>query len=232
MLKPNPGRGPLLAPQGPGADRENARRHKRMYEEFAAAPGEKCARCWMLAEHCFCAALPDPALRHELVLYSASKEVARHAASNTGKLVLLWGGALVCEGVEEDEAWLAERIREAEHPVVLFPASGAVRARDVGGKQRLLVVVLDGSWKDAKRLNARVDARVPRVCLTEVDACSLRTTLGATRKYGECARVQTAPAVVQLLRELGDDATGAETGCRLAIERYAQQNCAYALKIR
>ena len=47
-----------------------------------------------------------------------------------------------------------------------------------------------------------------------------------------CARVQTAPAVVQLLRELGDDATGAETGCRLAIERYAQQNCAYALKIR
>lgn len=186
----------------------------------------------MLAEHCFCAALPDPALRHELVLYSASKEVARHAASNTGKLVLLWGGALVCEGVEEDEAWLAERIREAEHPVVLFPASGAVRARDVREKQRLLVVVLDGSWKDAKRLNARVDARVPRVCLTEVDACSLRTTLGATRKYGECARVQTAPAVVQLLRELGDDATGAETGCRLAIERYAQQNCAYALKIR
>ena len=148
------------------------------------------------------------------------------------KRALLWTEMVTADAVIHGDRQRLIGFHEAEHPVVLFPASGAVRARDVGEKQRLLVVVLDGSWKDAKRLNARVDARVPRVCLTEVDACSLRTTLGATRKYGECARVQTAPAVVQLLRELGDDATGAETGCRLAIERYAQQNCAYALKIR
>ncbi len=51
---------------------------------------------------------------------------------------------------------------------VLFPAEQAVPAAEFAprlGDGRLLIVVLDGSWNDAKRMNRVIPAAVPRVPL-------------------------------------------------------------------
>lgn len=54
-------------------------------------------------------------------------------------------------------------------------------------------------------MNKRIDSQVQRVCLAEINALKLRDTLGATRKYDKNVRVQTAPAFVQFIAEMGED---------------------------
>ena len=64
---------------------------------------EKCSRCWLKEEYCFCEKMPDPKLRHKLVCYMAVNEIKKHMSSNTGKIIPLWGGQLICEGAYDDE---------------------------------------------------------------------------------------------------------------------------------
>tara|TARA_B110000208_G_C11645492_1_gene386061 strand:+ start:211 stop:942 length:732 start_codon:yes stop_codon:yes gene_type:complete len=195
----------------------------------------------MGSAHCFCDGfLPHAkaATQHSLLLYAASKELAAHASSNTGKLVLMWGGELVCEGVDADEARLDAWLRDAKRPVVLFPSSDAtVASRTEGhallqgvgcGDGPLSIVVLDASWRGARRMNARINASIPRVCLADVERASeLRTR---KRVGDDIARVQTAPALVQFLRECGEDTTALDAGLDRAIAAYAESNCYYAKK--
>lgn len=216
---------------------EHARRHRATYDAWRhSQPARVCASCWMQRACCFCAALPPPGLRHKFVLYISARELAAHASSNTGKLLLMWGGELICEGVPEDEARLDELLGSAEStPVVLFPTADAAPGSPAlvsAAAPPLRVILLDGNWRAATRMNARIPRAVRRVCLGGGGA--LRETLGATRKRLDngAARVQTAPAAVQMLKECGEATTQLEQGVCLAVAAYAAQNCHYAEKVR
>ena len=112
-------------------------------------------------------------------------------------MVMLWGGDLICEGVKEDESKLEKLIKEAATPVILFSSADAVSPTCLKGEGPLLIIVLDGSWNEAKRMNAKLNASIKRVGLSDMQACfTLRDTIGATRKFEAGERVQTAPAIV------------------------------------
>ena len=44
-------------------------------------------------------------------------------------------------------------IEDHKSPLVLFPSSDAVTGAQVQDKGPHLIIVLDGSWKEAKRMN-------------------------------------------------------------------------------
>ena len=203
----------------------NALRNKRTFEAWRSAPGQRCSTCWMTrSSGCFCAGFDARAAApHSLLLYCASKELASHASSNTGKLVLMWGGTLIVEGVDEDEERLDAWLRDAANPVVLFPSGEAVPASPaLASDGPLSIVVIDASWRGARRMNERIDTAVPRACLADVNrACALRTR----KRFGKNqARVQTAPALAQFLREVGADTSRLDEGIAIALAAYATAN--------
>mmetsp|Transcript_147129 Transcript_147129/g.373576 ORF Transcript_147129/g.373576 Transcript_147129/m.373576 type:complete len:334 (+) Transcript_147129:149-1150(+) len=106
--------------------------------------------------------------------------------------------------------------------VVLFPSADARPAGEIaaeiaaarqseGGdgsnapaKLPRCIVVLDGGWKETRKMNQSIDHGIPRCFVSN----ATRGEYGGTRKYrGNDAanRVQTAAAFIALLKELNDD---------------------------
>merc|ERR1712107_218815 len=68
------------------------------------------------------------------------------------------------------------------------------------------IVVLDGGWKETRKMNQSIDRAVPRCFVIN----ATRGEYGGTRKYrgnDGANRVQTAAAFIALLKELNDDPT-------------------------
>ena len=50
-----------------------------MYLDWIEDPDkDKCSKCWLKEEYCFCEQMPDPKLKHKLVCYMAVNEIKRH----------------------------------------------------------------------------------------------------------------------------------------------------------
>lgn len=105
-------------------------------------------------------------------------------------------------------------------------------ARDDGGdlatriteQSRPLLVVLDGTWAEARLLNKFLPAAAPRVMLSGVPAelTNLRTRWGHPDK----ANIQSFPAIIAALAECGcpESSVSALTGHLVtAIDRYVDQ---------
>mmetsp|Transcript_100188 Transcript_100188/g.157915 ORF Transcript_100188/g.157915 Transcript_100188/m.157915 type:complete len:287 (+) Transcript_100188:57-917(+) len=184
------------------------------YHEFRTDPGERCADCWLLARHCCCKDLQGIRLRQRVVVVWHYAELDRRRGSNTAKLLLQFGAEILVWGVKEHEETLRELLEvEGDHAVVLFPSPGAIEAskiaRGTPGRPELprCIVVLDGGWKETRKINQAIDQRVLRCCVSS----ATRDEYGSTRKYnptndGDHGRVQTAAAFVAFLKEIGEDA--------------------------
>eukprot|EP00406_Dinophysis_acuminata_P038573 CAMPEP_0179357966 /NCGR_PEP_ID=MMETSP0797-20121207/78679_1 /TAXON_ID=47934 /ORGANISM="Dinophysis acuminata, Strain DAEP01" /LENGTH=215 /DNA_ID=CAMNT_0021073197 /DNA_START=1 /DNA_END=649 /DNA_ORIENTATION=+ len=104
--------------------------------------------------------------------------------------------------------------------VVLFPSPDAIDASalaaassDPGCVARSAadlprsILVLDGGWRECKKINGAIDAQITRCRVTT----ATREEYGGTRKYGTHeksggnVRVQTAAAFIALMQELGED---------------------------
>ena len=121
----------------------------------------RCPRCWMLEERCFCALIPEVVTRTEILVLRHYKESWR--TTNTARIAALamprcrivgygeQGGDLDVAALVEPGTWL------------LYPDGGAVPADP---PRRLLV--LDGSWAQARRMFKRVPglAGLPRLSVT------------------------------------------------------------------
>lgn len=67
---------------------------------------------------------------------------------------------------------------------------------------RPCIVVLDGGWRETRKMNQSIDPRILRCSLSSSSRCESK----GTRKYrGQDERIQTAAAFIALLRELGED---------------------------
>ena len=107
-------------------------------------------------------------LQKVILLNTAKNKVAiLDLGSNTAKLLLQFGAEPLVWGVQAHEARLHSILQaEREHAVVLFPGPGAVEAHTLAkgspGRTELprIVVVLDGGWKEARKINQAIDERI------------------------------------------------------------------------
>jgi len=141
-------------------------------------------------------------------------ELGKHLGSNTAKLLFNFGGELFAWGIPEHDARLQSILEEeASQTVVLFPSSGAIPASELGSgcdegdrhpSSNKTILVLDGGWRECKRMNDWIDPCIQRCVVTS----AAREEYGGTRKYSrgsDGGRVQTAAAFIALMQELGHD---------------------------
>jgi len=203
-----------------------ASKHWAMYNSFLASPGNKCTSCWLMTKHCCCHALrelPAVQLRPRVVVVMHYLELGKHLGSNTAKLLFHFGAEMIAWGIEAHMQQLRKLLAEdPEGTIVLFPGPGAVTAREFAAlgcgarngeeasarhdRAPRRVVVLDGGWRECKKINESIDSRITRCVVTD----ARREEYGGTRKYGDgsktdATRVQTAAAFIALMQELGED---------------------------
>mmetsp|Transcript_85527 Transcript_85527/g.275936 ORF Transcript_85527/g.275936 Transcript_85527/m.275936 type:complete len:348 (-) Transcript_85527:8-1051(-) len=121
-----------------------------------------------------------------------------------------WGGALgavvlfPCAGSRPAAELSAELARRRAAAAAVEVATGAVgEAASTPPALPRCIVVLDGGWKETRKMNASIDVNIARCIVSN----ATRDEYGGTRKYkeGNADRVQTAAAFIALLKELGDD---------------------------
>jgi len=177
------------------------------HQNFMASPGPRCGDCWLEKKHCCCSGIPAVSLAARVILLMHPTELNQRRGSNTAKVLLNWGAELLIWGLEEHDEVLRSVIEEhMEDVLILFPSPDAVEAASAPfpqqGRQRILVVV-DGGWRECKKMNESLGPRIARCRVTT----ARRSEFGGTRKYDHGAEdhVQTAAAFVALMRELHED---------------------------
>lgn len=185
----------------------------------------KCPRCALVAAHCICEGLSDLRQRASapygggrhpvrFALWTHASEKCR--ASNTGKLLL---GALpegCCEVFVHGMPGEAERLDRALGAAggrahVLYPSPEAISVAEAlapvpsgalaeSSSPPALVVLIDGTWHQAKRMRKALEG-LPHVALAHGPGCSTASQFG-WRRQSEASRVTTAEAAAALLEEL------------------------------
>mmetsp|Transcript_54666 Transcript_54666/g.122701 ORF Transcript_54666/g.122701 Transcript_54666/m.122701 type:complete len:337 (+) Transcript_54666:74-1084(+) len=186
----------------------------------------KCEICAFLKIHCICSQLrevreqivedlPKGSLQVQLAVWMHIRE--RYRASNTGKLLeLLLPSCQVylCDVPEDEERFEAALNRAGGRAFVLFPSEDAVpvsEAMQQLGAQASsrnpdedisppLAVVVDGTWRQARRLHKRLE-KFPHVALTP----PARSEFHWRRQSME-GRISTVEAAALLLEDLGEPA--------------------------
>lgn len=144
----------------------------------AELPG-RCQRCWVRLEHCVCAVVPRVEPRTGVIVVRH----AREAMKSTGTVrvaALALPNAHVLEYEEDGEparAQLSGLLTPGTH--VLFPSEPTV---PWDGAQVDRLVVLDGTWRQARRMFHRLPAlhALPRLALPPKAEAVLRLRDSAT----------------------------------------------------
>lgn len=143
-----------------------------MYERRAVrsltAKGQpgRCPRCWILEAFCICSSLPVVATRTEVVVVRHEREsfkstgTARIAALAMPRLRLLTYG----ENSEPARSELAAEVGVGTH--LLFPTE---ESTPWDGTVVTRLVVLDGTWRQVRRMYARLPSvhPAPKLALPE-----------------------------------------------------------------
>ena len=142
---------------------------------------DRCAGCGLPPELCACAELPKLELPFDLVLVRHVVERAR--GSNTGRLLKALAPqsvSLIDHGVPDDairETRLSDEIAQRKAHVLYPRDEHVLEARDLLPDEqgrRAVLVLLDGSWRQARRMSRRVPGihELPFARLPEGDATS------------------------------------------------------------
>lgn len=116
---------------------------------------------------CICGLVPRLETRTRLVLVLHRDEERK--PTNTGQLAAraLVGSSIVVTG-DRDRPLPPSLFHDDEQPLLLFPGEGAAPITDfASSKKPVALVVPDGTWRQARKVGARVPALagVPRVTL-------------------------------------------------------------------
>ncbi|MBA3500208.1 MAG: DTW domain-containing protein [Myxococcota bacterium] len=173
----------------------------------------RCERC--LLQHCLCAEIPTVTTQTRVVIVRHHDEVTR--ASNTGRLAHL---ALPnSELVDHDGPSGAARLPALEGMWLVFPAGPVAEAPLVPAPRA--IVVLDGTWRQARRMYRKLDGLrgLPMLRLPDAPMPSARL-----RNSPGPGQVSTIEAIARALRLLEGDAVAVplEQLFELAVARAAQ----------
>jgi len=159
-------------------------------------------------------------MKHRLWIYAHHDEVL--LAADTSKLLLAAypdTTRLVVGGLAELEKEMMDAVTSNPHSFVLFPAIGASTFSTLAESTAKTsssgpcntthnkaditwdIVVLDGTWKQARKLNTKVDTKVARVVLED----ALKSTPAHTVRAhpNPVRRISTLEAVALLLKDMG-----------------------------
>jgi DTW domain-containing protein YfiP len=124
--------------------------------------GERCPGCQKNPKICVCGRIAPRPLPHRLLVYQHPVEVWR--ASNTALLItrLYPSARLVVRGDPDGEDLIDRLLEEPGcRPFMLFPDPGApevaqVAAHGFAPDEKPLFLLIDGSWRQARRMRRRL----------------------------------------------------------------------------
>jgi len=130
----------------------------------------------MHATLCICALRPQLATRTRLALLVHYREVRK--PTNTGQLAAQCLQRSTIEIIgEQEHAAALPRLEPAEQPLLLYPAEDAVPIATYADHARPIVLIVpDGSWRQAHKMRRRVPglAAIPCVTLPEAGPSEYR----------------------------------------------------------
>lgn len=188
----------------------------------------RCQKCVLKSEFCVCQRLqemsqPDPSF----TVVALMNQREQYRSSNTVKVIDgVLGGTTLINGVDEDERKFKELLEEySGRCFVLFPSEDSVEynqvpAEKLPGSGKVLIIVADGTWSQARRLNLKIPSSIPRVKITP-------TTLSKflCRRQTRADRVCTVEALSLLLNDMGkcEAATLLDQGLECLVEHFNMQ---------
>jgi DTW domain-containing protein YfiP len=161
----------------------------------ADLPG-RCKRCWVKDPHCVCAEVPLVRPRTEVVVVRHQREGWK--STGTTRIAALALPSLRCLEYGDDALPARDELTPAllEGAAVLFPAEPAA-PWDAAATRRL--VVLDGTWRQARRMFKRLPAlhALPRLSLPPA-AAPVRRLRSTTFEDGRSTLEAIADALALL----------------------------------
>jgi DTW domain-containing protein YfiP len=163
----------------------------------------------------------DSTMGVDVVVLMNHKELFR--ASNTAKVIeKVLGARIYIDGNDEDWNELMNLIEHRiSDTVILFPSDVAMTWDQLPcPTSKKLIIVLDGTWGQARRLNQKLPPSIPRVKI-------LPTTLSRflCRRQTQADRVCTAEALALLMTDIGlaDQGSKLESGLQIVVEGFNMQ---------
>lgn len=182
----------------------------------------KCNYCWVPKKYCHCNELKLIEWRNnkkkiKVVFLMTYTEFYR--SSNSAKIVLntLPESEFYIRGLESHEKELETKYFNTDKKMfVLFPSDGAIPIQNTElychstdeepAVEEQIIMVLDGTWREARRMNKTIPAHIPRVkLLAPNSSTSQKQPLfnGLRKQLFPDSRTSTLESVVIVLRECG-----------------------------
>ncbi len=136
---------------------------------------ERCTRCRMHTDLCICAHIPQLELTTRVALVMHYRELRKPTATGPLALKALSNSVLYIHGRPQAPLSLEHLLHEGRRVLLLFPSEDALELPQAlvqhrgkhGTIQPITLVVPDGNWRQASRIQKRVPGLAPRGCGTE-----------------------------------------------------------------
>jgi len=176
---------------------------------------DRCATCRMHQTLCLCSLVTRLPTRTRLALIVHHREADK--PTNTGQLAArcLERSAVTVYG-ERDRPSVLPVFAEDEQPMLLFPGDDAVPIATLAASPRPVLVVPDGTWRQASKLRRHLPALAALPCVTLPDTGGTQYRLRAEHSAGGLA---TFEAIARALGILEGDAGPAVEAALLAVFR-------------
>lgn len=126
---------------------------------------DPCPTCFLHRQRCICEFIPKLDLKTRLSLVIHAKELKR--TTNSGRLAIqaLVNSKMYIRGNTTDRLDLSSLLLPEYESYVLFPSDDAINLEDVKPQKPIQLIVTDGNWRQASKLNTRHTelSHLPRV---------------------------------------------------------------------
>lgn len=135
---------------------------------------EPCQKCFLHKERCICSFIPSLNLKTRLSLVIHAKELKR--TTNTGRLAVhaLVNSEMLVRGESQEALDLSSLLSSDYESYVLFPSEDAVDLEHLKPTKPVQLIVSDGNWRQASKLNTRHPeiSHLPRVKISAANLAS------------------------------------------------------------
>lgn len=126
---------------------------------------DPCPMCFLHRSRCICDFIPKHDLKTRVSLIIHAKELKR--TTNTGRLALhaLVNSGMYVRGKQTERLDLTSLLDPNYETYVLFPSEDAINLEDINPQKPVQLIVTDGNWRQASKLNTRHPelSHLPRV---------------------------------------------------------------------
>jgi DTW domain-containing protein YfiP len=213
-----------LSEECPSDKRESLQVQKKFTLDNLKFDSYLCRRCWLINEVCICSQakpIHPSQFQHRLIIYMHYIEYAR--SSNTGALPQVCMSSenikVLVKGIPSDDCEM-EKICLEPNTFVFFPSEHAITfpeliemtsvhhnpAESLSSSeslhtQRFNIIIVDGTWSQAKKVERDLDIRLPRIKLISIDELPVELRAPMRDQSGP-ERICTLGAIIQLLKEM------------------------------